>query len=152
MWSRWSRWSGWSGWSAKMICIQKIYGFHGLKHQIIEESWELTLVTEEDGGKWKIVQYSGRPEKPQKRDTKIQGDLRQSVAKKSSVSIQRWLLKLEFACNIIFSSALIFLGPKSDQCLPLSPTHRLTHSLLLLRLDWCDSGFLRCQLKTFWGC
>ena len=28
-----------------MICIQKIYCFHGLNHQIIEESWDVTPVT-----------------------------------------------------------------------------------------------------------
>ena len=27
-------------------------------------------------------------------------------------------------------------------------THSLTNSLLFSRLDWCDSGFQRCQLKT----
>ena len=31
-----------------MICIQKIYGFQGLIHQIIEESWDVTPVTEEE--------------------------------------------------------------------------------------------------------
>ena len=36
-----------------MICIQKIYGFHGLNHQIIEESLDVTPVTDErtDGRK-----------------------------------------------------------------------------------------------------
>ena len=42
---RWSRWSRWSGWLALMICIQKIYGFRCLNHQIIEESWDVTPVT-----------------------------------------------------------------------------------------------------------
>ena len=39
-----------------MICIQKIYGFHGLNHQIIEESWDVTPVTNErtDGGRRKV--------------------------------------------------------------------------------------------------
>ena len=47
-----------------MICIQKIYGFHGLSHQIIEESWDVRPVTYgwTDGGKWKIGQCSGKPE------------------------------------------------------------------------------------------
>ena len=31
-------------------------------------------------------------------------------------------------------------------------THSLTHSLLLSRLDWCDPGVWRCQLKACWGC
>ena len=46
MWSRWSRWSmrsGWSGLSAKIICIQKIFGFNGLNHQIINKRWDVTL-------------------------------------------------------------------------------------------------------------
>ena len=30
------RWLGRSMWSALMICIQKIYGIHGVNHQIIE--------------------------------------------------------------------------------------------------------------------
>ena len=39
-----------------MICIQKIYGFHGLNHQIIEESWDVTPVTNgrTDGGRRKV--------------------------------------------------------------------------------------------------
>ena len=31
------RWSGWSRWSASIICIQKIYGFHGLTHKIFQK-------------------------------------------------------------------------------------------------------------------
>ena len=31
-------------------------------------------------------------------------------------------------------------------------THWLTNSLLFSKLDWCDSGVWRCQLKTCWGC
>ena len=51
-----------------MICIQKIYGFHNPNHQIIEESSDVTPVTEDgrtDGwtdGKWKIEQCSVGPE------------------------------------------------------------------------------------------
>ena len=49
-----------------MICIQKIYGFHGLNHQIINKSWDVTPVTygrtHGGGGKWKIGQCSVRPE------------------------------------------------------------------------------------------
>ena len=49
-----------------MICIQKIYGFHGINRQNIEKSWYVTPVTEdgrtEDGGKWKIGQCSVGPE------------------------------------------------------------------------------------------
>ena len=33
-----------------------------------------------------------------------------------------------------------------------SLTHWLTHSLLFSKLDWCDPGVWRCQLKTCWGC
>ena len=28
----------------------------------------------------------------------------------------------------------------------------LTHSLLFSKLDWCDPGVWRCELKTSWGC
>ena len=47
-----------------MICIQKIYSFHGLNHQIMEESWDVTPVTKgrTEDGKRKIGQCSGRPE------------------------------------------------------------------------------------------
>ena len=33
-----------------------------------------------------------------------------------------------------------------------SMTHSLTDSLLFSKLDWCDPGEWRCQLKTCWGC
>ena len=48
-----------------MICILKIYGFHVVNHQIIKKGWDVTPVTyggRTNGGKWKIVQYSGIPE------------------------------------------------------------------------------------------
>ena len=50
-----------------MICIQKIYGFHGPNHQIIEESWDVTPVTRDErtDGKWKIEQCSELNQKPQ---------------------------------------------------------------------------------------
>ena len=43
----------------------KIYGFHVLNHQIIKKGWDVTPVTyggRTNGGKWKIVPYSGIPE------------------------------------------------------------------------------------------
>ena len=33
-----------------------------------------------------------------------------------------------------------------------SLTHSLTNSLPFSKLDWCDPGLWRCQLKTCWGC
>ena len=50
-----------------MICIEKIYGFQGLNHQTIKESWDVTPVIDErtNGGKWKIVQCSKLNQKPQ---------------------------------------------------------------------------------------
>ena len=49
----------------------------------------------------------------------------------------------------------IIIGPESDhwECLSLtdSLTHSLTNSLLFSKLDWCDPGVWRCQLKTCWG-
>ena len=33
-----------------------------------------------------------------------------------------------------------------------SLTHWLTDWLLFSKLDWCDPGVWRCQLKTCWGC
>ena len=50
---------------------------------------------------------------------------------------------------------LFFIGPESDhwQCLSLTPwlTHSLPNSVLFSKLDWCDPGVWRCQLKTCWG-
>ena len=34
----------------------------------------------------------------------------------------------------------------------LSLTHSLTNSVTFSKLDWCDPGVWRCQLKTCWGC
>ena len=49
----------------KIVCIQKIYGFHGLNHQIIEDVTPVTEDERTDGGKWKIVQCSELNQKPQ---------------------------------------------------------------------------------------
>ena len=55
-----------------------------------------------------------------------------------------------------FLSNSVFIGPESDHWEGLSVTHSLTHSLtdwlLFSKLDWCDPGVWRCQLKTCWGC
>ena len=49
----------------------------------------------------------------------------------------------------------IFIGPESDHWECLSVTHwltdSLTHSVTFSKLDWCDPGVWRCQLKTCWG-
>ena len=42
----------------------------------------------------------------------------------------------------------IFIEPESDHWECFS----LTHSLLFSKLDWCDPGMWRWQLKTCWGC
>ena len=46
----------------------------------------------------------------------------------------------------------VFIGPESDhwECLSLtdSLTDWLTNWLLFSKLDWCDPGVWRCQLKT----
>ena len=44
-----------------------------------------------------------------------------------------------------------FMGPESDHWLPLPLSNLRTNSLLFSRLDWCDPGVWRCQLKTCWG-
>ena len=49
-------------------------------------------------------------------------------------------------------SLLIFIGPESDHWLCLSLTHSPTNSLLFSKLDRCDPGVWRCQLKPCWGC
>ena len=40
------------------------------------------------------------------------------------------------------------LGMLVTNCLPNS----LTDSVTFSKLDWCDPGMWRCQLKTCWGC
>ena len=44
---------------------------------------------------------------------------------------------------------LISIGPKSDHCLALSVSQSHTHSLMFLRLDWCDPGVWRYPVQ-FW--
>ena len=44
------------------------------------------------------------------------------------------------------------IGPESDHWLCLSLTHSLTNSLLFSKLDRCDPGVWRCQLKTCLCC
>ena len=58
----------------------------------------------------------------------------------------------EFLVQLTYDTCSFFIGPESDHCLPLSLTHWLTHWLLSNKLDWCDPGMWRCQLKTCWGC
>ena len=47
--------------------------------------------------------------------------------------------------------SLPFSQLDSDHCLPLSLTHWLTF-LFFSKLEWCDSGMWRWQLKTCWSC
>ena len=58
--------------------------------------------------------------------------------------------------SLIPGNTNVFIGPESDHwlCLSLTDwlTHWLTDSLLFSKLDWCDPGVWRCQLKTCWGC
>ena len=46
---------------------------------------------------------------------------------------------------------ILFIGPESDHWLCLSLTHSLTHWLPFSKLDWCDPGVWRWQLKTCWS-
>ena len=58
--------------------------------------------------------------------------------------------------SLALATAFLFIGPESDHWECLSVTHSLTDSLtdslLFSKLDWCDPGMWRCQLKTCWGC
>ena len=45
-----------------------------------------------------------------------------------------------------------FIGPESNIWQSLSVTHWQTHPIPFSRLDWCDPGVRRCQLKTCWYC
>ena len=48
--------------------------------------------------------------------------------------------KFTFPCHNFYQTIIID-----------NPCHSLRHWLLLSRLDWCDHGMWRCQLKTCWG-
>ena len=56
--------------------------------------------------------------------------------------------KLIFALSLSSGEFLIFIGPESDHWECLS----VTDWLLFSKLDWCDSGMWRWQLKTCWSC
>ena len=45
-----------------MICIQKMYGFYGLNHQIIEKKKLRCYACDREDERRKIEQYCGRPE------------------------------------------------------------------------------------------
>ena len=47
---------------------------------------------------------------------------------------------------------LIFIGPESDHWQCLSLTDSLTNSLPFSKLDRCDPGMWKCQLKTCFYC
>ena len=51
-----------------------------------------------------------------------------------------------------FELLTVFIGPESDHWECLSLTHSLTDSLPFSKLDWCDPGMWRWQLKTCWSC
>ena len=61
-----------------------------------------------------------------------------------------------FGCCLIqvnFAGLALFLSDTSPIIVyPCHSLHWLTHSLVLLRLDWCDPGVWRYQLKTCWCC
>ena len=77
-----------------MICIQKIYGFHGINRQNIEKSWYVTPVTDErrtdGGGKWKIVQCSVGPETAIILRRKINGDTTIRLGEYRALDLQLW--------------------------------------------------------------
>ena len=69
------------------------------------------------------------------------------VSMRSSTSMP----KNRFEFIIRKRSQILFIGPESDhwECLSLtdSLTHSLTNSLLFSKLDWCNPGMWRWQLK-----
>ena len=72
---------------------------------------------------------------------------RQSEAYYTSVCLRSYIS----VCSID-----LFIGPESDHWLCLSVTNSLTDSLTdsvtFSKLDWCNPGVWRCQLKTCWCC
>ena len=46
----------------------------------------------------------------------------------------------------------VFIGPESDHWLCLSVTNSLTNWLPFSKLDFCEPGMWRWQLKTCWSC
>ena len=104
-----------------MICIQKIYGFHGINRQNIEKSWYVTPVTNgrtnggrrTEDGKWKIGQCSVGPETAKK-----QGPIEERRLLKSyfanielNMSLNLWLfiqfLKHEWRCRLSLFQMLV---------------------------------------------
>ena len=65
-----------------------------------------------------------------------------------------WLGGFDFQFYILSQppGTVFFIGPESDHWECLSVTHSLPNSVLFSKLDWCDPGVWRCQLKTCWGC
>ena len=53
--------------------------------------------------------------------------------------------------NSYYWFLLLFIGPESDHWLCLSLIHWLTHWLLLNKLDYCEPGMWRWQLKSCWS-
>ena len=69
----------------------------------------------------------------------------------SHTYLWRWcFLLLEWNMWVVENS--FFIGPESDHWQCLSVTDSLTNSLLFSKLDWCDPGVWRCQLKTCCCC
>ena len=80
-------------------------------------------------------------------------DQKVSVKRKSKVTI--FLLHISTRYSYYLVTLVLFvlflsfiIGPESDHWLCLSLTHWLPFS----KLDWCDPGMWRWQLKTCWSC
>ena len=63
-----------------------------------------------------------------------------------------WVSGQNFFFNLFKHTTLNFYGTRVRSLLPLSLTDSLTHFVLFSKLDWCDPGVWRCQLKTCRGC
>ena len=60
----------------------------------------------------------------------------------------RQLINWKYCSGKMQRRYTVFIGPESDHWLCLSVTNSLTDSLPFSKLDWCDPGVWRCQLKT----
>ena len=112
-----------------MICIQKIYGFHGINRQNIEKSWYVTPVTNErtNGGKWKIGQCSVGPETAKKYQDQPQIPHSQET--------------------VLAINHFIFAKQVSKMCLGEE-----TRRLQKINLDKCLWMFMRDMSTWTWNC
>ena len=130
-----------------MICIQKIYGFHGKNHQNIEKSWYVTPVTDErtnggGGRKWKIEQCSVGPE------TAKMGSLWMNLCNTAHNTIERRVVPHGGLVQVWICSLKVFRGHHNHNCWkdPMTCyTKMWSHYLTFLLKGFCAT-YKNCEV------